>query len=52
MELDFKDQSKIDTRDDIYLLVILNDNKVVHYAEINRQQSNFFRMGKGISYTY
>lgn len=39
--IDFKDPSKIDIRDDIYLLVFLNDNKVVHYAEINRQQSDF-----------
>jgi uncharacterized protein YxeA len=40
--VDFKDPSKIDIRDDIYLLVFLNENKVVHYAEINRQQSDFF----------
>ncbi|WP_391117153.1 hypothetical protein [Psychrobacillus sp. L3] len=39
--VDFKDPSNIVMRDDIYLLVFLNDNKVVNYAEINRQQSNF-----------
>lgn len=39
--VDFKDPSKIDIRDDIYLLVFLNEHKVVHYAEINRQQSDF-----------
>lgn len=39
--VDFKDPSNIDMRDDIYLLVFLNDSKVVQYAEINRQQSNF-----------
>lgn len=38
---DFKDPSNIDFRDDIYLLVFLNDDKVVQYAEINRQQSDF-----------
>ena len=41
LDVDFKDPSKIDIRDDIYLLVFLNDNKAVHYAEINRQQSEF-----------
>ena len=35
---DFKDPSNIDTRDDIYLLVFLNKNKVVQYAEIERQR--------------
>lgn len=39
--VDFKDPSNIAIREDIYLLVLLNDNKVVHYAEINRQQSDF-----------
>ncbi|NMD72835.1 hypothetical protein HHO41_21675 [Bacillus sp. DNRA2] len=39
--VDFKDPSNIDMRDDIYLLVFLNDNKVVQYAEINRQKSDF-----------
>lgn len=39
--VDFKDPSNIDMRDDIYLLVFLSDSKVVQYAEINRQQSDF-----------
>lgn len=39
--VDFKDPSNIVIRDDIYLLVFLNDNKVVQYAEINRQKSDF-----------
>ena len=39
--VDFKDPSSIDMRDDIYLLVFLNDSKVVQYAEINRQHSDF-----------
>lgn len=39
--VDFKDPSNMDSRDDIYLLVFLNDGKVVQYAEINRQQSDF-----------
>lgn len=39
--VDFKDQSNIDSRDDIYLLVFLYGDKVVQYAVINRQQSDF-----------
>ena len=39
--IDFKDPSKIDIRDDIYLLVFLNDKREVHYAEINRHQSDY-----------
>ncbi|NMD69259.1 hypothetical protein HHO41_03090 [Bacillus sp. DNRA2] len=39
--VDFKDPSNMDMRDDIYLLVFLSDSKVVQYAEINRQQSDF-----------
>ncbi|PGZ97836.1 hypothetical protein COE51_13305 [Bacillus pseudomycoides] len=37
----YKDLSNIDMRDDIYLLVFLNEGKVIQYAEINRQQSDF-----------
>lgn len=37
----FKDQSAIHLRDDIYLLVFLHNEKVVQYAEVNRQHSNF-----------
>jgi len=40
--VDFKDPSNIASRDDICLLVFLNDGKVVEYAEINRQQYDFF----------
>ncbi|MGN8845975.1 hypothetical protein ACTQ5K_22385 [Niallia sp. Sow4_A1] len=41
MGVNFKDPSKLDYRDDIYLLVFLNKDKVVQYAEIDRQGSNF-----------
>lgn len=44
--IDFKDPSKIDIRDDIYLLVFLHDKREVHYAEINHQQSDFSIGGK------
>lgn len=39
--VDFIDPSNIDSRDDIYLLVFLNSDKVVQYALINRQKSDF-----------
>nr|WP_246017790.1 hypothetical protein [Mesobacillus subterraneus] len=38
---DFKDPSNIQSRDDIYLLVFVKDDKVVKYAEIDRQQADF-----------
>lgn len=41
LEINFNDRSNIGIRDDIYLLVFLNEDKVVQYAEINRQQSDF-----------
>ena len=44
---DFKDPSNIDTRDDIYLLVFLNKNKVVQYAEVERQGFDFSIGEKG-----
>lgn len=44
--VDYKDPSNIDIRDDIYLLIFLNGKKVIHYAEVNRQQSNFTTGGK------
>jgi len=37
----FKDPSSINTRDDIYLLVFMNDNKVVQYAELKVQPRYF-----------
>ena len=37
----FNNSSNIETRDDIYLLVFQNDDKVVEYAEIQRQGSDF-----------
>lgn len=40
--IDYEDPSKIGIRDDIYLLIFLNEGKVVHYAEINRQQCSFY----------
>lgn len=36
-----KDLSKISLRDDIYLLIFLNNDEVVQYAEINRLQTTF-----------
>ncbi|UOE95023.1 hypothetical protein [Alkalihalobacillus sp. LMS39] len=39
--VDFKDPSNIEMREDIYLLVFLHENNVVHYVEINRQQNSF-----------
>ncbi|MBH0158337.1 hypothetical protein IHV10_18295 [Fictibacillus sp. 5RED26] len=41
MGVNFKDRSNIYSRDDIYLLVFLNNEKVVQYAEIKRNQSDF-----------
>ncbi|OZI12106.1 hypothetical protein CEW92_08500 [Bacillaceae bacterium SAS-127] len=35
--INYKDPSRIDMRDDINLLVFLNKNKVVQYAEISRE---------------
>jgi hypothetical protein len=42
-ELGFKskDKSDIHIREDIYLLLFVNENKVVHYVEIERQKSDF-----------
>ena len=44
---DFKSSSNIGARDDIYLLVFLNNNKVVQYAEIERQGGDFSIGEKG-----
>jgi hypothetical protein len=38
---DFEDPSNINTRDDIYLLVFVNGDKVIQYVEIERQGSDF-----------
>ncbi|WP_430786657.1 hypothetical protein VBD025_14380 [Virgibacillus flavescens] len=37
LNVDFKDPSNMSSRDDIYLLVFLQDEKVVQYAEISRE---------------
>ncbi|MBD8036914.1 hypothetical protein H9635_09170 [Solibacillus sp. A46] len=37
----FTDPSNIGTRDDIYLLIFVNENKVVQYAEIERLKTTF-----------
>lgn len=37
----FKDPSNIDYRDDIYLLVFLNEGEAIYYVEIDRLQSDF-----------
>lgn len=39
--VEFKDPSNIGLRDDIYLLVFINEGKVVQYAEIERVGTNF-----------
>ena len=39
--VEFEDPSQIDSRDDIYLLVFMNDQQVVQYAEIDRLKSDF-----------
>jgi len=37
----FKDQSNISSRDDIYLLIFLNQDKVIQYVEIDRLKTSF-----------
>jgi uncharacterized protein YxeA len=44
---DFENPSNINTRDDIYILVFLNGDKVVQYVEIERQGSDFSVGEKG-----
>ena len=39
--MEFKDPSNIHSKDDIYLLIFLENRHVVQYAELNRHQSNF-----------
>ncbi|KRG07992.1 hypothetical protein [Lederbergia galactosidilytica] len=39
--VDFKDPSDIDWRDDIYLLVFLDSDQVIQYAELERQGADF-----------
>ncbi|MCM3005555.1 hypothetical protein [Priestia koreensis] len=39
--IDFKDPSNIRMRDDIYLLVFLNKEKVVQYVQMERQGADF-----------
>ncbi|MGF3104021.1 hypothetical protein [Rossellomorea sp. DUT-2] len=39
--VEFEDPSNIRSRDDIYLMVFLNEDKVVQYAELNRQRTSF-----------
>ncbi|MEK4130334.1 hypothetical protein NYE67_11670 [Solibacillus sp. FSL W8-0474] len=39
--VDFKEPSNIGLRDDIYLLVFLNQGKAVQYAEIERLKTTF-----------
>lgn len=38
---EFEDPSNIRSRDDIYLIVFLNEDKVIQYAELNRQNADF-----------
>ncbi len=42
----FNDPSSFDFRDDIYLLVFMNEDEVVHYAEVKRQGADF-TIGEG-----
>jgi hypothetical protein len=44
--VEYKDPSNINSSDDIYLLVFLNEGKVVQYAEINRRRGEFSTGGK------
>ncbi|KMM39237.1 hypothetical protein [Guptibacillus hwajinpoensis] len=46
--LNFKDPSNLEMRDDIYLLVFVNGDKVVQYAEIDRQKSDLSFGEKGL----
>ncbi len=39
--IDFKDPSNIDFRDDIYLMVFVNDDQVIQYVEVERQGADF-----------
>jgi hypothetical protein len=39
--VEFQDPSNMESRDDIFLLVFLNGDDVVQYAELNREQSDF-----------
>lgn len=39
--LKFKSDSRIDTSDDIYLIVFINKEKIVQYSEIDRHQLDF-----------
>ncbi|TYS86421.1 hypothetical protein FZC88_18365 [Rossellomorea aquimaris] len=41
MGVEFEDPSNIRSRDDIYLIVFLNEGNVVQYAEITRQKTDF-----------
>lgn len=41
LKIRFKHKSKIDQRDDIYLLVFLNEDKAVQYVEIKRNDTDF-----------
>jgi uncharacterized protein YxeA len=42
----FNDPSGIDLRDDIYLLVFMDNDKVVQYVEMERQAADFTLGGK------
>lgn len=44
---DLKDPGGISMRDDIYVLVFLRGQEVIHYAEIERQQCDFSLGGQG-----
>lgn len=39
--VEFKDPSNLSSREDIYLLVFMNNDEVVQYAEIKRQKASF-----------
>lgn len=41
LKIRFKHKSNIDQRDDIYLLVFLNDDKAIQYVEIKRNGADF-----------
>ena len=39
--VNFRDPSGINLRDDIYLLIFMNEEKVVQYVEVERQGADF-----------
>lgn len=49
--VDFKEHRNIESRDDIYFLVFLYEDKVIQYAELKREQSSFSIGEKRLHYS-